>query len=120
MDVQVLVTVVENLVQRAHSGPLADQRRIVANLRYILENLEQAHQRHQEQRPVSDEEWVRKLFLDSLNLLYLGLEELESGLLENDFDRLDSALEKVRQAAVSFEQVEQQSENLSETEDETF
>lgn len=99
MDANALVAIVERLVERAKAGPLADQRRIVANLRYILENLESMHQRHGKAKTSEWEESLRQRLLQGVDRLYGGLEELEHGLLDGDVGRLENSLAVVREAA---------------------
>ena len=120
MDAQALVGIVERLVERAQSGPLADQRRVVTNLRYILENLELMHQRHSSVREDARQEEQRQGFMLAVSLLYGGLEELEHGLLDGDMQRLHGARERVREAAGQMSHLQAQLEDGVELSSETL
>ena len=107
-----LVELARQLVERASSGPLPDQKRVVTNLRYIREQLEGIHRRHNTPKGQLQDEAQRQQMVGAIEALYAGLEELELGLLRSEPERLQTGLGQVEAAALSFEKLEQQIEDL--------
>lgn len=120
MDARGVVALVESLVERAEAGPLPDQTQVLANLRYILESLEGVHGRHRAPKSQPQDEQLRQLFVQHLNGLYQGLEELDHGLVGPDPERLRQALEWVREAASGLQALGERIENETEVSHETL
>ncbi|MBX3170293.1 MAG: hypothetical protein KF760_23005 [Candidatus Eremiobacteraeota bacterium] len=116
MDARAVMAWVEKLVD----GPLSDPAQIQANLRYILEGLEGVHSRHRAPKVQPQDEELRQLFLQHLNGLYLGLEELGQGLLSQDRERLLPSLEQIRAAVSGLQSLEERLENETEVSHETL
>lgn len=108
-----LVVIVKKLVERARAGPLTDQRQIVENLHYIREQLEQVHQRHTVPRFTAEEEELRTDLLEIVGHLYDGLEELEDGIVEQEPERLDAALDIVTEALAALGGLEKRADELN-------
>lgn len=107
-----LVDLARQLVERASSGPLPDQKRVVTNLRYIREQLEGIHRRHNTPKGQPQDESQRQQMVAAIEALYQGLEEIELGVLRTDSVRLQAGLAQVEVAALSFEKLEQAIEDL--------
>lgn len=107
-----LVDLARQLVERASSGPLPDQKRVVTNLRYIREQLEGIHRRHNTPKGQAQDEAQRQKMVTAIEALYTGLEEIELGLLRSEPERLRTGLVQVEAAALSFEKLEQEIEDL--------
>ncbi len=120
MDARALVTLVENLVERARAGPLPDQAQLRTNLRYILEGLEGVHSRHRAPKSQPQDEQLRQLFLQHLNGLYQGLSELDQALPGPDPELLNHSLEQIREAAAGLQSLEERIENETELSHETL
>jgi len=120
MDANAVVALVEGLVERAESGPLSDQAQVLANLRYILESLEGIHERHRAPKSQPQDEELRQLFVQNLNGLYRGLEELDQGLVGQDHERMRQSLELVREAASGLQSLGERIENETEGSHETL
>lgn len=120
MDARGVVALVESLVERAKAGPLPDQTQVLTNLRYILESLEGVHGRHRAPKSKPEDEQLRQLFVQHLNGLYHGLEELDQGLVAQDHERMRHSLEQVREAASGLQALGERIENETEISHETL
>ncbi len=120
MDARGVVALVENLVERAEAGALPDQVQVQVNLRFILESLEGVQGRHRAPKSLPQDEELRLLFVQHLNALYLGLEELDQGLTAQDIERLRLSVEQVREAAAGLQALGERIENETEGSHETL
>lgn len=109
---QALVELAHQLVERALQGPLPDQKRVVTNLRYIREQLEKIYRRHNTPKTHPQDEAQRAQMVEAIQGLYEALEELEWGILRNDHDKLQHSLELVGRAALLFQKLEHEIEDL--------
>jgi len=107
-----LVNLARQLVERARGGPLPDQKRVITNLRYIREQLEGIHRRHNTPKGLPEDEAQRQKMVAAIEALYAGLEEIELGLLRIEPERLQTGLAQIEAAALSFEKLEHEIEDL--------
>lgn len=108
---QGLVRILAQLVERATQGPLPDERKVIANLRYIREQLEIVFRRYSVVQEGADHEAIRQKMAEAIQSLYGGLEELEAGILHNEQDRLEPARGQIAAALFALEQLEQSIED---------
>ena len=109
---QALVELARQLVERALQGPLSDHKRVVTNLRYIREQLEKVFRRHNTPKTHPHDEAQRAKMVEAIQALYGGLEELEWGILRNDKEKLQHSLELVERAALLFQKLEHEIEDM--------
>jgi hypothetical protein len=107
-----MVEMARELVKRASHGPLPDHKRVVNNLRYIREQLEKIYHRHNTPRAQTQEEAQRVQMVEAIGALYAGLEELEGGILAQDGQRQQHGLEQLERAALRFQWLEHEIEDL--------
>ncbi len=117
---QGVVKIVAQLIERASQGPLPDERKVIANLRYIREQLEIVFQRYSVVQEVADHEAIRQKMAEAIQSLYDGLEELEAGILHNQQDRLEPARSQIAAALSALDRLEQSIEDHEGTAQDTL
>lgn len=117
---QELLELARQLVERAQQGPLPDQKRVVANLRFIRERLEKICARHNTRKSDLNDETRRQKMLAGLTLLYNALEELEWGIMRQDSDALSRAGEHMEAALAQLQALGHEIENLEGTAEHTL